>query len=184
MPGLVPLLSGSALAGRAQGPASTGFRGVRRDRGPDRHPRPGPQTVMPAPHIVMPGLVPGISLHRFSRDGRMDARNKSGHDGRGRPARRSLSAIRRPLLHICNKSRKSAFGGLRARRGTGRMALPSNPGRRLPEGIRNEESTSERRPHKGHYGKLLRLSKGGAAPLQHQRRPGRPQRKEGRGYGP
>ena len=89
MPGLVPLLSGSALAGRAQGPASTGFRGVRRDRGPDRRPRPGPQTVMPAPHIVMPGLVPGISLHRFSRDGRMDARNKSGHDGRGRPERRA-----------------------------------------------------------------------------------------------
>ena len=31
----------------------------------------------------------------------------------------------------------------------------------LPEGIRNEESTSERRPHNGHYGKLLRLSKDG-----------------------
>ena len=32
----------------------------------------------------MPGLVPGIFLHRFSRGGRMDARNKSGHDDMGR----------------------------------------------------------------------------------------------------
>ena len=63
------------------------------------------------------------------RDGRFPAgmdgfRRLSGTMARGAP-----TAGRRPLLHTCNRSRKSASGGLRGRRGTGRMALPSNPGR-------------------------------------------------------
>ena len=46
---------------------------------PDR--RPGPLPVMPL--LVMPGLVPGISIGAIAA-AEMDARNKSGHDGRGR----------------------------------------------------------------------------------------------------
>ena len=34
-----------------------------------------------------------------------------------------------------------------------RIAAPSNPGRLLPEGIRNEKRVSERRSQNGHYGK-------------------------------
>ena len=128
---------------------------------------------------LCPPLAPARKRGRSFPAGMDGFRRLSGTMAGSAPA-----AGRRPMLRSCNMSRKSASGGLRARRGTGRMALLSNPGRLLPEGIRNEESTSERRPHNRHYGKLLRLSKGGAAPLQHQRRPGRPQRKEGRGYGP
>ena len=66
----------AGVSGRsaAAGTAATGSKG------------PALSIVMPAPHIVMPGLVPGISLHRFSQGGRMDTRNKSGYDGgRRRP---------------------------------------------------------------------------------------------------
>ncbi len=69
--------------------------------------RPGPQVVMPDPHIVMPGLVPGISLHRFSRGGRMDTRNKSGHDERACP--------------------EPAEGGVRASRARGGSQTPRAP---------------------------------------------------------
>ena len=37
---------------------------------------PSPFTIMPAPHIVMPGLVPGISLGAIA-EAEVDARNKS-----------------------------------------------------------------------------------------------------------
>ena len=76
-PARPPCVSGR---GAATGTAATGSKG------------PALSIVMPAPHIVMPGLVPGISLHRFSQGGRMDTRNKSGYDGGGvRARRRSLS---------------------------------------------------------------------------------------------
>ena len=45
---------------------------------PDR--RPGFLPVMPL--LVMPGLVPGISIEAIAV-AEMDARNKSGHDGGG-----------------------------------------------------------------------------------------------------
>ena len=56
------------------------FKGFRRigTRISARHPNP----LLVMPLLVMPGLVPGIHFHR--RDGpEGDARNKSGHDGKG-----------------------------------------------------------------------------------------------------
>ncbi len=150
---------------------------------PPPSPRPpsrGPASVLAAASAVEP------ALHRLRqhREPWLDPGSGAGvtiggaegdDTGPLLPPARSPSGA--ALLQECNRIGKSSFDGLRARRRAGRMAASSNPGRLLPEGIRNEESTSERRSQNWHYGKSLRLSKGGAAPLQHQRRPGRQRRR-------
>ena len=77
MPGLVPLLSGSDLGDRAHGLDSTGFRGVRRDRDSDRRPaaQPCSRHTRTCSGYLSQAAPPG---------GRMDTRNKSGYDERGR----------------------------------------------------------------------------------------------------
>ncbi len=69
-----------------------------------------PARCMPFPHrvpslfIVMPGLVPGIqSCLRDGPDG--DARNKSGHDGWGRPGMTALRAASRFIAGIPGRLR-------------------------------------------------------------------------------
>ena len=76
MPGLVPLLSGLAFMDRAHGLDSTGFRRVRWNRDLDRRPAHGPSSRHARTCSGHP--LPPLPLH-----GRMDARNKSGHDGGG-----------------------------------------------------------------------------------------------------
>ncbi len=59
MPGLVPRLSGLDLGDRAHGLDSSGFPRVWSNRDSDRRPARRPSSSS-CPHIVMPGLVPGI----------------------------------------------------------------------------------------------------------------------------
>ena len=47
-----------------------------------QRPPPKPSSRHARPYIVMPGLVPGISIGAMAAAG-MDARNKSGHDEKG-----------------------------------------------------------------------------------------------------
>ena len=82
---------------------------------PTRNDRPSPSlpelSVMPASHIVMPGLVPGISLHRFRRTAAWMPGTSPGmteepvegafkHDGKGADGR-AVGAVRlRPMARL------------------------------------------------------------------------------------
>ncbi len=78
-------LSGSGFAGRAHGLDSTGFRGVRRDRDPDRRPAARPPSRHARPPYRHTRTCSGYLSQAAPPGGRMDTRNKSGHDGRACP---------------------------------------------------------------------------------------------------
>ena len=73
-----PLLSGLDFVDRAPGLDSTGFRGVRRDRDPDRRPASRPSHRHTRTCSGYPHDRPAEPLER-------DTRNKSGYDGEACP---------------------------------------------------------------------------------------------------
>ena len=78
MPGTSPRLSGLDLGDRAHGLDSTGFRGVRRDRDPDRRPAARPCSR----HTR---TCSGYPYGRLAEPLERDTRNKSGYDERACP---------------------------------------------------------------------------------------------------
>ena len=64
---------------------STGFRGVRRDRDPDRRPAARPSYRHTRPSYRHTRTCSGYPCGRSTEAAAGDARNKSGHDGGGRP---------------------------------------------------------------------------------------------------
>ena len=164
MPGLVPLLSGLALTDTAHGRDSTGFRKVRWNRDSNRRstPRPSPRHA----RTCSGHPLPSAPLH-----GRMDARNKSGHDEGGAfrhdGKRRNRSPLRAPKtparLHpMAKPDSRGLVPGIHFRRlprtaawipGTspGMTEEPveggrSGGGRRIRRGFRSTTAGISRRP--------------------------------------
>ena len=138
------------FAGRAHGLDSSRFRGVRRDQDPDRRPAPRPSYRHTRPSYRHTRTCSGYPCGRSTEAATGGARNKSGHDGGGRPG-----MAQEPALSLPKGGPFGHGGGKR----TGDATRAQNPRRPLarprPMAKPDNSGTSPGITGRSNYGKKI-----------------------------